>query len=98
LWPRSIRHPAQGSHRRRQANQKRSSGCQGWRWLLARDSNQKLKTTQKEDIMTQTIATERSSEQTADKNAIRPFPRINFPEAELTELRRRINNTSREVR
>ena len=39
--------------------------------------------------MTQTIATDRSSEQTADKNAIRPF-HVNVPEAELTELRRRI--------
>jgi pimeloyl-ACP methyl ester carboxylesterase len=42
--------------------------------------------------MTQTIATQRSSEQTADKNAIRPF-HVNVPEAELTELRRRINAT-----
>jgi pimeloyl-ACP methyl ester carboxylesterase len=59
---------------------------------LARDPNQKLKTTLKEDAMTQTIATQRSSEQTADKNAIRPF-HVNVPEAELTELRRRINAT-----
>jgi pimeloyl-ACP methyl ester carboxylesterase len=59
---------------------------------LARDPNQKLKTTLKEDTMTQTIATQRSSEQTADKNAIRPF-HVNVPEAELTELRRRINAT-----
>ena len=43
--------------------------------------------------MTQAIATQRSSEQTADKNAIRPFPKVSFPETELTELRRRINNT-----
>ena len=28
-----------------------------------------------------------------DKSAIRPFQKVNFPEAELTELRRRINNT-----
>ena len=33
-----------------------------------------------------------SGEQTADKNAIRPF-HVNVPEAELTELRRRINST-----
>jgi pimeloyl-ACP methyl ester carboxylesterase len=38
--------------------------------------------------MTQTSATRQSS----DKNAIRPF-QVSFPEAELTELRRRINAT-----
>jgi len=43
--------------------------------------------------MTQTIATQRSSEQTADKNAIRPFPPLNVPETELTELRTRITAT-----
>ncbi len=42
--------------------------------------------------MTQTSATQLSSEQAADKNAIRPF-HVNIPEAELTELRRRINAT-----
>jgi hypothetical protein len=50
------------------------------------------KTTQKEDTMAQTIATQHGSKQTADKNAIRPF-HVNVPEAELTELRRRINAT-----
>ena len=40
--------------------------------------------------MTQSSATQR--EETPDKNAIRPF-NVNFPEAELTELRRRINAT-----
>jgi pimeloyl-ACP methyl ester carboxylesterase len=44
------------------------------------------------DTMTQTSVTQRRSEQGADKNAIRPF-RVNVPEAELTELRRRINAT-----
>src|SRR5258708_5754496 len=39
--------------------------------------------------MTQTSATQRSSEQA---DAIRPL-NVNFPEAELTELRRRINAT-----
>src|SRR5881396_746659 len=29
----------------------------------------------------------------AEKNAIRPFPRVNIPEAELTDLRRRISAT-----
>src|SRR5208282_4738169 len=44
-------------------------------------------TDQKENTMTQTSAT-----QTADKTTIRPF-QVNVPEAELTELRRRINLT-----
>jgi pimeloyl-ACP methyl ester carboxylesterase len=37
--------------------------------------------------------TQKGSRQTADKDAIRPFQEVNIPEAELTELRRRINNT-----
>jgi epoxide hydrolase-like protein len=49
-------------------------------------------TSQKEDTMTQTSATQPSGEQAADKNAIRPF-HVNISEAELTELRRRINAT-----
>src|SRR5580704_5650211 len=47
----------------------------------------------KEDTMATTIATTHDSKQAADKNAIRPFPKVNVPEAELTELRRRINAT-----
>ena len=43
--------------------------------------------------MPQASVTEQGSKQAADKNAIRPFPHVNFPEAELTELRRRINAT-----
>ena len=39
--------------------------------------------------MTQTSGTQRA----ADNTEIRPFPQVNFPEAELTELRRRINTT-----
>src|ERR1700686_4227693 len=42
--------------------------------------------------MTQTGATQRRSEQADDKNAIRPF-HVNVAEADLTELRRRINAT-----
>ncbi len=42
--------------------------------------------------MTQTIATQRSSEQTANKNAIRPF-HVNVPEAELADLRQRLAQT-----
>jgi pimeloyl-ACP methyl ester carboxylesterase len=42
--------------------------------------------------MTEPGATQRGSQQAADKNAIRPF-HVNIPEAELTELRRRISAT-----
>ena len=42
--------------------------------------------------MTDTSATQQGSKQAADKNAIRPF-HVDVPEAELTELRRRINAT-----
>jgi pimeloyl-ACP methyl ester carboxylesterase len=42
--------------------------------------------------MTQATATPPGSEQAADKTAVRPF-HVNVPEAELTELRRRINAT-----
>jgi pimeloyl-ACP methyl ester carboxylesterase len=42
--------------------------------------------------MAPTSATQERSEHAAGKNAIRPF-RVNVPEAELTELRRRINAT-----
>ncbi len=38
------------------------------------------------------LAPQQRSEQAADRNAIRPF-RVNVPEAELSELRRRINAT-----
>jgi len=42
--------------------------------------------------LTQTTATQQVSEQVTDKTAIRPF-HVNVPEAELNELRRRINAT-----
>ena len=42
--------------------------------------------------MAQTIATQQRSEQAADKTAIRPF-RGNVPEADLADLRRRIQAT-----
>jgi len=48
---------------------------------------------QKEGTMTQTIATPQGGKQATDKSATRPFPQVNVPEAELTELRRRINST-----
>jgi len=43
--------------------------------------------------MTQTVSTQQGSKQTADKNAIRPFPVASVPEAELTDLSKRINAT-----
>jgi pimeloyl-ACP methyl ester carboxylesterase len=43
--------------------------------------------------MTQPSATQQGGNPGSDKNAIRPFPKVNFPEAQLTELRRRINAT-----
>src|SRR5678815_5945102 len=42
--------------------------------------------------MTPATATEQRSEQTTGKTAIRPF-RIDIPEEELTDLRRRIQDT-----
>src|SRR5436190_2834429 len=39
--------------------------------------------------MTQTSATQQRSERAVDKNALRPF-HVNVPEAELTDLRRRV--------
>src|SRR5437660_8403890 len=42
--------------------------------------------------MMHTGATQQGSTQAGDKNAVRPF-HVNVPEAELTELRRRINAT-----
>ncbi len=47
--------------------------------------------TKKENIVTQTTATD--TEQAPDRTAIRPFPKVNFSQAELTELRRRIKAT-----
>ena len=43
--------------------------------------------------MTKISTTKKGSKQADDKNGIRPFQKINVPEAELTELCRRINNT-----
>src|SRR6202789_1873854 len=50
-------------------------------------ANSKSKAAKKEHPMRQTMAT-----QAADKTTIRPF-QVNVPEAELTELRRRIEST-----
>jgi pimeloyl-ACP methyl ester carboxylesterase len=50
-------------------------------------ADSKSKTTHKEDIMAHTGATQQHS-----VDAVRPF-HVNFPETELTELRRRVNAT-----
>ena len=42
--------------------------------------------------MTEATLTQPGTEQTSAKNAVRPF-HVHVPEAELTELRRRINAT-----
>jgi pimeloyl-ACP methyl ester carboxylesterase len=55
--------------------------------IAAEDKPKNPKLLKEEDTMSQTSAAQPSSE-----NAIRPF-HVNFPEAELTELRRRINAT-----
>src|ERR1700723_3468685 len=46
-----------------------------------------------EESMTAAVSVPDSSTPTTDNSAIRPFQKVNFPEAELTELRRRIKNT-----
>jgi pimeloyl-ACP methyl ester carboxylesterase len=53
---------------------------------------QRPKLLKRRDSMTQTSATQAGSEHAADTNTIRSF-HVNVPEAELTELRRRINAT-----
>src|SRR6266481_4865911 len=61
--------------------------------VLAQDSNPEIPNSPyKEVAMTQISAAPQGSKQADDKNAIRPF-RVNIPEADLTELRRRINAT-----
>src|SRR5277367_2213994 len=46
-----------------------------------------------EGSMTATIAAEENSTLATGNNTIRPFQKVTVPETELTELRRRINNT-----
>jgi pimeloyl-ACP methyl ester carboxylesterase len=60
--------------------------------LSVHAQTKKNKSNQKEMIMTQTTAERRSTGQFTNKEAIRPF-RVNIPQSELTELRRRINAT-----
>src|ERR1039457_6803362 len=56
-------------------------------------TNEAIQSYSKDNTMTQTGTTQTGSKQTADKNAIRPCAHVNVPEAELRELRRRINAT-----
>jgi pimeloyl-ACP methyl ester carboxylesterase len=49
--------------------------------------------TAEEESMTKTIGVQESSRMATDNSSIRPFQKVNVPEAELTELRRRINAT-----
>src|SRR5260370_36107354 len=58
---------------------------------LTRDRGLRPKFTQKENTMPHTALAERGSKQATD-TAIRPF-QVDVPEADLTELRRRINAT-----
>jgi len=60
---------------------------------LEKGQTKRPKNYSKEDTMTQTGATQPGREPAADKTAIRPFQVAKVPEAELTELRRRINAT-----
>src|SRR5882724_7434680 len=55
-------------------------------------TNSDSKTNQMENTMTQTSAAQLANEQAADKAAIRPF-HWNFSDAEVTDLRRRVNGT-----
>src|SRR6266566_3114818 len=52
----------------------------------------KSRSIQEEEDMTQSSATQPASEEVNDKTAIRPF-QFTFPDAELTDLRRRVNAT-----
>jgi pimeloyl-ACP methyl ester carboxylesterase len=52
----------------------------------------KSRTTQEENTMSPASATQAGNEQAAGTNAIRPF-QVNFPQAELADLRRRVNAT-----
>src|SRR5215813_4432535 len=52
----------------------------------------KFRAVQKENTMTQTSATQPTSDQTTNETAIRPF-QFNFTDAELADLRKRINAT-----
>ena len=50
------------------------------------------KNAKEEELMT-TVALQEATTELTDTDAIRPFAKVHVPEAELAELRRRINNT-----
>jgi pimeloyl-ACP methyl ester carboxylesterase len=56
-------------------------------------SDREITSKERKDTMTTTTAKQHLTEQASEKTAIRPF-RVQVPEAELTELRRRINATN----
>ena len=60
--------------------------------LLGHAQTENSRTTKKEHTMTQISATQHSSGQGADKDAIRPFT-VSIPEEKLVDLRRRIAAT-----
>jgi hypothetical protein len=55
-------------------------------------ADSKFRTTQSKDTMAQTSATQTGSAQASDNTAIRPY-KFNFSDAELSDLRRRVNAT-----
>jgi hypothetical protein len=68
------------------------TACVVWLALLSSPVHAQTETSrtiQKEDTMTRLQATQRSSEQAADKDAIRPF-HVSIPDEALGDLRRRI--------
>jgi len=71
------------------------TACAVWLGLLSslgHAQTEKSRTIQKENTMTQSEATQRSSGQAADKDAIRPF-HVSIPEEALVDRRRRIAAT-----
>jgi pimeloyl-ACP methyl ester carboxylesterase len=71
------------------------TACAVWLGLLSslgHAQTETSRTIQKEHTMTQSEATQRSSGQAADKDAIRPF-HVSIPEEALVDLRRRIAAT-----
>src|SRR5262245_48726848 len=72
----------------------RTGGCRGARARARRERHEdgSSKPRNEGDVMTPINATQERSERATDQSSIRSF-RVNVPEAELTDLRRRINAT-----
>ena len=68
------------------------ASAQLWDFCFANAETIQPETTKEEESMTTKVALHEETTQLADTAAIRPF-NVHFPEPELTELRRRINNT-----